>query len=959
MSIGLGSHACVGRRRAVSAALKFGPKCVYARISAMTSTLPALRKPSRLPWQSLPGAFVLVTGLAVSFLLWQYQQDMTQTLGHSRFERSARTAAYVLQQRVEANSDVLMGMRGLFMVNPQLPRSQFEMVADSLRLEVDHVSVINLHFTRYVPAAERAAFEAETRANPHMDGALPAKFALHPDAAQREYFVVDFVWPRPGNEAVMGLELHSQPANLESILLARETRALVVSAPFQLVQRIGGPVMGVNIRLPVFAPVDALGRERFLGAVGIVSSVNALVQGIRQRNYLDGLLLAVHDMGPVKRPARPPGNPLYVADSLPDTVERLSQNIVVGGRVWRLDFAPARPFLSAAEARLPAVVVATAVAITLLLTALVGLLVRRRSQALAFARLAASSARESETRFRTVFNQAAVGMVQIDSDTGTVARANQRFCDIVGYAPEQVERLRMQDLTHPDDLERAQALLKRLVAGEISEYRLEKRYRRGDGSVIWVDVTASAMRQGAGRSRYHVVVVQDITQRRKTEEELRYLAYNDPLTGLPNRRLLLDRLEQALALAVRHKCWGAVLLVDLDHFKTINETRGHDAGDRLLRQAAARLQACVGNKVTLARQGGDEFVAVLEELSELSETAAARAEEIGRAIVQALRPPFDLGQGDPHHITLSVGVTLFDGNGEPAEELLKRSELAMYDAKAAGRDTLRFYDPRMQAVVAARAQLEADMRTSLDAGQFELYYQPKVAHGRVQGAEALLRWRHPERGFIPPSEFIPLAEQSGLILHLGQWVLETACRQLARWSEQPLMQTLNLAVNVSPRQFRESGFVAQVLQALASAGADAHHLRLELTESMLLQDVEDTIAKMVQLRGYGVGFSLDDFGTGYSSLAYLKRLPLHELKIDQSFVRDVLTDPNDAAIARTIVALGTSLGLQVTAEGVETEEQRVFLEKSGCHVWQGYLLAPPLPLERFEVLMREHAAAAD
>ncbi|SDL98121.1 PAS domain S-box-containing protein/diguanylate cyclase (GGDEF) domain-containing protein [Oryzisolibacter propanilivorax] len=906
-------------------------------------------------WLRLPGLAVAVAGLGISLALWQYQTEQTQALSHARFERQARAATQALQQRIESKADVLLSMRGVLMVNPQLSRAQFELVAGSLQLDVHHASVRNLHFTRAVPAAQRADFEAQARLDAHLDGSLPTGFAIHPALAQPEYFVVDYVWPLAGNEPVQGLEIHSQPANLESLLQARDTGNVVASAPFDIVQGQGTSATAFNIRLAVYAPLQGQPTPRFLGAIGAIVSVKELLHGMRQRGYLEGLAMTVHDLGTVARPGPPPGQPLYSEAPQPVDTPLLTHDITVDGRLWRTAYAPTQSFLTPQEARLPLVLTLGALAMTALLTAVVALLVRRRLQALAHAQLAARSARESETRFRTVFHQAAVGMAQVDSESGRLVRANQRFCDIVGYTPEQVRQLHVQDLTHPDDLERSETQLRRLLAGEIAEYRLEKRYRRQDGSLVWVDVTASAMRGQPGGAHHHILVVQDITQRRKAEEDLRYLAYNDPLTGLPNRRLLLDRLEQALATTMRHQSWGAVLLLDLDHFKTVNETRGHDAGDRLLRQATDRLRASLGGDVTLARQGGDEFVAVLKELSTSSEQASAHAEEVARDVLKALRPPFDLG-GELHHITLSIGITLFDGKGEPAEELLKRSELAMYDAKAAGRDTLRFFDPRMQAVVAARAQLEADMRTGLAAGQFELYYQPKVGHGSIRGAEALLRWRHPARGFVPPSEFIAQAEQSGLILQLGQWVLEEACRQLAQWTGPPLLSQLSVAVNVSPRQFREAGFVAQVLQALAGSGADARRLRLELTEGMLLHDVEGTIDKMVQLRGYGVGFSLDDFGTGYSSLAYLKRLPLHELKIDQGFVRDVLTDPNDAAIARTIVALGTSLGLQVVAEGVETEAQRQFLEKNGCHVWQGYLLSPPLPRERFEALVQEHAA---
>ena len=918
-------------------------------------TLPKAKRPL---WQSLPGTLVALVGVVASYGLWQYQQGLTQTLAQARFERQARAAADVFRQRVGAKNDLLMGLRGLLVVNPELPRSAFEQVASSLQLDVAHVSVLNLHFTRHVPASQRQAFEAQARANPHLDGSFPRNFSIHPAVVQPEYFVVDYVWPLHGNEEVQGLEVHSQPVNLDSLLRARDTGALTASAPFRILQQESGPVTTINFLLPVFAQDGPAAQPRFLGAAGAIVSVKAMVDSLRQRGFLDGLLIAVRDIGPVEQPATAAGVALYDAETLPADAMRHSQIIAVSGRHWQLDFASAESFISPAEARQPAFFAAGGLVMTALLTALVGLLVRRRSQALAFAQLATASARESETRFHTVFNQAAVGMAQVESDSGRLVRINQRFCDIVGYAPEQLQHMHMHELIHPDDLERGRAPLRQLLAGEVAEYRQEKRYVRKDGNLVWVDVTTSAMREEGRNGQHYIVVVQDITRRRKTEEELRYLASNDLLTGLPNRRLLLDRLEQALSTAARHKSWGAVLLLDLDHFKTLNETRGHDAGDRLLHQVAERLHACLGSNDTLARQGGDEFVVVLNELSGDAEEAGTHAEEVARRMQQALREPFTLGAGEPYHTTLSIGITVFDGNGEPADELLKRSELAMYDAKAAGRDTLRFFDPRMQAVVAARAQLETDMRSSLASGGFELYYQPKVARGSIQGAEALLRWRHPERGFVPPSEFIPLAEQSGLILQLGQWVLEAACRQLAQWGSHPLMQRLTLAVNVSPRQFHEPGFVAQVLQALAGSGAEAHRLRLELTEGMLLRDVEDTIAKMVQLRGYGVGFSLDDFGTGYSSLAYLKRLPLHELKIDQSFVRDVLTDPNDAAIARTIVALGTSLGLQVTAEGVETEAQRQFLEKSGCHVWQGYLLAPPLPRERFEALVLEHAADA-
>ena len=393
-----------------------------------------------------------------------------------------------------------------------------------------------------------------------------------------------------------------------------------------------------------------------------------------------------------------------------------------------------------------------------------------------------------------------------------------------------------------------------------------------------------------------------------------------------------------------------MLFIDLDNFKTINDTLGHDAGDLLLQQAAERLSSCVRAEDTVARQGGDEFVIMLIGLSAAEEEAAIQTEIVGEKVLAALNRPYQF-PGHVYHNTASIGATLFDGHLSSADEVLRRADLAMYHAKAAGRNALRFFEPGMQAFVTARAELETAMRQGLQHGQFLLYYQAQIDDvGCVSGAEALLRWRHPVRGLVSPAEFIPAAEETGLILPLGRWVLETACAQLVAWSSRPATADLNLAVNVSARQFRQPDFVTQVVEVLDRTGANARKLKLELTESMLVDNVDEIIAKMSALRALGVAIALDDFGIGYSSLSYLKRLPLDQLKIDQSFVRDLLTDPTDAAIVLTIVALAQSLGLSVVAEGVETEPQREFLASHGCGAYQGYLHSRPLPLEQFEAL---------
>ena len=391
---------------------------------------------------------------------------------------------------------------------------------------------------------------------------------------------------------------------------------------------------------------------------------------------------------------------------------------------------------------------------------------------------------------------------------------------------------------------------------------------------------------------------------------------------------------------------------DRDNFKDLNDSRGHQIGDLLLQQAASRINACTREGDTTARLGGDEFVLMLENMSSTASEAAEQARVVAEKVLSSMNQSYHLA-GFAHHSTPSIGITLFSGHQENTDDLLKRADLAMYQAKASGRNSLRFFDPDMQAAIMLRVALEADLREAVKNSEFQLYYQTQVdADGRATGAEALLRWQHPERGLVSPQVFIPLAEETGLILSVGHWVMESACNQLAAWAQRPEMDHMTIAVNVSARQFHHSEFVGQVLDVIAQTGANPQRLKLELTESLLVRDIEDVIEKMTALRAAGVSFALDDFGTGYSSLSYLKRLPLDQLKIDQGFVRDILTDSNDAAIAKMIVSLAEAMGLTVIAEGVETEAQRGFLARQGCRAYQGYLFSHPLPMDRFEAFLR-------
>ncbi len=1030
----------------------------------------------------MAGIGVAALGLVLSLWLAQHQAASMAQIEEARFTQETRAFSDALSQRIAGHTEVVNGLRGLFTANPRLSRLDFERAASEMEVGQRYPGVRNLSFTRWVPGAEREAYEARVRADTSLSPEGLPQFKIHPPGERAEYFVAEYLWPMFGNESVLGLDISAQPTNLAAMRYSRDSGQTVVSAPFDLLQESTHRA-GIVIRVPVFDPTAGTAEQRFVGAVASTLRVYGLVQGLGSQGYLNGIAVAMDDLGPV----RPNSGDNVVRPLLEQTAPGLPgarplvRVLAVHDRRWQLTFYPTRSFLTPSETRLPWLAGLAAALVSLLLASTVALLVRQRTLALVRAQLSDEARRESEERFRALFNQATVGVAQVDSATGQFVRVNQRYADILGYSPQELVGMTFQSLTHPDDLAADLAQVRRLQSGDVPEYRLEKRYIHKDGHEVWGDLTVSSMWASGSAPGYHIAVVQDITARKRMEENLRaneqrlrsilerlpmglclvqddglisfrnaryvqicgytqeevpdtntwwqraypdatereairqrlldtshqgiiplaeytircadgkykpveisgifveggrlitmqdlserkaaeeeinQLAYYDPLTRLPNRRLLMDRLQQALATSARHQRSGALLMLDLDNFKTVNETRGHDRGDALLLQVAHRLRSCVHEDDTVARQGGDEFVVVLEDLGDSPEEAAARAEDVGQRILGVLREPYQI-DGDAHHSSLSMGVTIYSGTRETVDELLKRADLALYQAKNAGRDTLRFYDPQMQAVVSARATLELDMRVGLAQGQFELYYQPQIDHGRIIGAEALLRWRHPRDGFISPAHFIPLAEETGLILPLGEWVLQAACRRLAAWAQQPDLATLSLAVNVSPRQFHQTGFVAQVLAALAGAGADGHQLKLEMTEGLLLQDVEDTIDKMGQLRGYGVGFSLDDFGTGYSSLSYLKRLPLDQLKIDQSFVRDVLTDPNDAAIARTVVALGTSLGLRVIAEGVETEAQREFLERHHCHAWQGFLLSPPVAVAEFEALVRRTNGALD
>ena len=570
-----------------------------------------------------------------------------------------------------------------------------------------------------------------------------------------------------------------------------------------------------------------------------------------------------------------------------------------------------------------------------------------------------SQARSVITQSKATLDQALEAMVSgfllIDSEH-RVVQWNSHFEELFPWlrsvmAPgvmfrRVMEHTALQQLPDATQEERAQWVERRMFTP--SQHLESYEQELPDGRTI--QIIERFTPEGGVVISYH-----DVTALRQAAAEIETLAFYDPLTNLPNRRLLMDRMQQAIVASERSGQYCALLFLDLDHFKTLNDTLGHEVGDLLLRAVAERLTICVRRDDTVARLGGDEFVVMLQELSSHSEEAAAHARRVGEKILRTLNQSYVL-DGHTHYSTPSIGATLIGGTAQSAFDLLKQADIAMYQVKSQGRNALCFFDPQMQVAISARAQLETDLQAALTGRQFVLHYQPQFhLDGRIVGVEALIRWQHPERGLVAPGAFIGVAEESELIVPMGHWVLRTACEQLTAWQNDPRYQQVQMSVNVSARQFRQRDFVARVVEVLRETGVPPHLLKLELTESLVLDNVDDSIAKIGLLKTKGVRFSLDDFGTGYSSLAYLTRLPLDQLKIDQSFVRNLGVRHTDDVIVQTIIGMAGNLELDVIAEGVETQAQKDVLAGYGCQLFQGYLLGRPLPVAQLQDLVKENA----
>jgi diguanylate cyclase (GGDEF)-like protein/PAS domain S-box-containing protein len=553
---------------------------------------------------------------------------------------------------------------------------------------------------------------------------------------------------------------------------------------------------------------------------------------------------------------------------------------------------------------------------------------------------------ESEQRFRLAFETAAIGMALVGMD-GQCLKANKSLCKMIGYSEQELLSMRFQNITHLDDLKIDLDQSRRLLAGEISYYRMEKRYLHKDGHVVWGLLSVSLVRDAQDKPIHFVSQLTDITELKEAESHTRYMAEHDFLTGLPSRALLLDRLGQAIGVARRNGSQLAVLFIDLDRFKNVNDSMGHSIGDKLLQRVAERLNRVVRGVDTVSRQGGDEFVIMLADIGNIAQLA-----RIADNVMKEIALPYQI---DDHefHLTSSIGISIYPEDGKDIDTLLKNADVAMYHAKASGRNSYQFFSKEMNVRIIERLTLESTLKKAIDRKEFVLLYQPEIdiASGRAVGAEALIRWQHPESGLLLPASFISVAEDCGLIVPIGDWVLRTACQQARAWIS--MGRPMVVAVNLSFAQFHQKSLLQSVSDALQFAGLEPQYLELEITESILIDEAETTLSTLNELRKMGIKLAIDDFGTGYSSLSYLKRFSIDKLKIDQSFIHDIPTAPNETAIINAIIAMAKSLNLKVIAEGVENAEQFSFLKAHGCDEYQGYYSSQalsPSDFVRFKML---------
>lgn len=924
----------------------------------------------------------LAVGLAAALSLFLVLRGLEYKAQMTDFSQQASIRAMRLEQGLGEAVNSLVILNQLFVVNETVSREQFRVFTQPLLQRHPYIQAFNFH--RIVSAGERSAYEAEIRRQ-FPGFSLTELAAGKPVVApeKERYIVVDYLEPMRGNEAAFGLNV-SGHANLVGVMQqAADTGRPAASALLQLAQGKGDARLGFEVVMPVYRKGAALDdvrsrRAAWIGDTAVIFSARNLIEKALGGDLLEGespdisiYAAAVADESQLafrkgRAPAAAEAEKGVMRWLLPPRIEPVGHNFLVAGKPWHMVVSPSSEQQPVVGQYGSVYVLVGGILFSFLGAAYLHALVTREQRVrrlvdertheahlanrLLREDIAARERLEKDLELRNRAIEAspnAILIISAEPPSYPIEYVNPAFERMTGYAEEEVLGRGMRLLMGSDSKQPGIAEFKAATIEQRPGHAVMRSYRK-DGTMFWNDLYTSPVRDATGKVTHFVAAQYDITEMKRYETELELRANQDTVTGLANRNLLRDRLGQALAFAARymHPVW--VVHLDLDRFKFINDTLGLSAGDQLLRQVAARLQACVRDTDTVARLAADEFVLVLPERS--NESAAIHTMQ---RIMEAVAKPYTI-EGHEFFMTTSAGMAVYPSDGEDADTLMKHADIAMYRAKETGRNNYQFYTPAMNERALERLRLEGDLRLALEHRQFELHYQPQVdLHtGRIQGMEALVRWQHPAFGMVAPGRFIGLAEETGLIVPLGAWVIRTACLQAKAWQDAGLGE-LTVAVNLSARQFEQKDLVKSIANVLQECGLAPHCLEIELTESMIMTDVEHAIGILRDLAGLGVQISIDDFGTGYSSLAYLKRLPIDVLKIDQSFVRDISIDPDDAAIVATIISLAHSLRLQVIAEGVETAEQLEFLRNHGCDAMQGYYFSKPVAAERFEEMLRE------
>lgn len=887
----------------------------------------------------------LVLGLAATAWGWHASAEQLREQADRSFDSAAAVLAARIDEKFEQYLDLLVSFQSLFHASEHVTRAEFRRHYEALQLRDRYRAALAIQYSRLVRYDEREAFEH--RMNEELRAELPnghPRYRIHPEGVREVYLPVVYNEPAAGNEVAMGFDSLGSVAHREFVEGARDRGEALASGPVELLQ--GG--VGFVIRLPLYdvAHAPATPEARRAHYAGQVTGVFRIADVIEDAvvELDEHLRLRVEDVGPVPVPRARlgrAGTRLFYdsQEGVFQTANRdLRQHAMsLAGRLWVVQVAR-QPVVWGAQP-LPLAILLGGALVSLFAFGILQAFAGRYSHAVRIAQQLDRRARHNARRLSAVIESSADAILTLDAQ-GVVRSANAAAQRMFGLADGHMIGRSMQDFL--DDG----------VPADLAGRGLrETTATTAEGHRVPVEVSFNAMTLDG--QRHYVGIVRDVSQWREAQARIQHMAQHDALTGLPNRALLEDRLAQAVERARRDGSRLALLFVDLDRFKNINDSLGHHVGDRVLCEVAARLGGAIRASDTVARMGGDEFVVLLPAISALED-----AEFVARKILLALEAPVHEA-GHELRVTASVGVAPFPECGQDAPTLMRHADSAMYRAKAAGRGTFRVHDPRARGPSVRRLQLESELHHALERGELLLHFQPQFdcADDTLVGAEALLRWQQ-QGGLVPPDEFVSLAEETGLIVPIGTWALQEACRQAQRWRTL-YGRELRVAVNLSSRQLESEDLVPTVALALEASALPPGSLELELTESALLRDVPAAARTLHQLRALGVSLAIDDFGVGYSSFAYLRELPVHKIKIDRSFMAAMRTPEGDPRLVRALIAMAHSVEMEVVAEGVETEYQRALLKAHGCDVAQGYLLGRPVPAAAFERLLalRERAAA--